>query len=967
MLEIRMLGEFSIKSGNKSIALTTRRAQSLFAYLVLNAGSSHRREKLAGQLWPDSREEAARDYLRHALWRIRKALTSVAAAHLLKADDLSVTFVATDESIVDVATVSRGATSQIADELMQALAVYQGDLLPGFYDEWVVLEREHLKAIYEREMGRLLGMLEQAGRWSDVIEWAERWIAFGQKPELAYRGLLLAHAAKGDMSQVAMSYERCVKTLAEFGMEPSELTRVLFEEIKAGKHTSTPKLPAPPAKEASSSSNIPVPLTSFVGREGELKKISELLTASRLVTLTGPGGVGKTRLAIRAAGDASSKYRDGVCWVGLVALTDPGLVAQEVAQALRVREAPPEPLLGTLIGHLRSRQMLLVLDNCEHLIEACARLSEQLLEACPDLRILTTGIEGLGLFNEAVWQVPSLPLPESGAQIPLKDVRSTESVRLFEDRAANASPAFQVDENTAADVTQICRRLDGIPLAIELAAARMKVLSVQEIAARLDDRFSLLTSGSRTAIPRHQTLRATIDWSHELLAEPERILFRRLSVFAGGFTLTAAEAVCGQSLPAGDILDLLSRLVGKSLVVVDAPGDGETRYRLLETIRQYALEKLVDAGEAPETRQRHLDFFLRLAEESESHVYGRESGIWFRRLYLELDNLRAAIEWATASGRAQFTLRILGSIVYFWFARGLPGSEWTDRVNQALRRPESRERTLARAKALNGIGFMYWADVDTTDRRAELEEALAIGTELGDPRTTATALRHLGLLENLQGRHREARRSYEKSLEIWQSLDAGGKLGWAHTLAYFGDLALMDGNAGEARSIFEKAAETLRDSGDLNFLAYSIRRLGHLELREGHHAKAAALCRRSLELNLEVDDPRGVCACLAAFVAIAMAQGESRKGALLAAAVDEQLVQWSIPLLFVDRLEFEQNLARLRSELPAKTLQKAWAEGGRLTMEKAIGLALEIAVSEAGPTAADTGTTTFRKTRQTHA
>ena len=369
-----------------------------------------------------------------------------------------------------------------------------------------------------------------------------------------------------------------------------------------------------------------MPLTSFVGRQRELKKISELLAASRLLTLTGPGGVGKTRLAIRAAADATKGYRDGVCWVDLAALADPNLLPQEIAQALHVREAATAPLVETLIAHLKSKQLLLVLDNCEHLIEACARIAEQLLGACPNVHVMATSIEGLGLFNETVWQVPSLPLPPNRASTPLQELRQVESIRLFDERAAHASAGFAMDEGNAADVAQICQRLEGIPLAIELAAARIKVLSVQEIAARLDDRFSLLTAGSRTAIPRHQTLRATIDWSHDLLSEPERILFRRLSVFAGGFTLEAAEAICSDGMAAGDILDLLGRLVGKSLVVVDAPEDGETRYRLLETIRQYALEKLLAAGEAAETRQRHGDFYLQLAEESELKIYSLEFG-----------------------------------------------------------------------------------------------------------------------------------------------------------------------------------------------------------------------------------------------------------------------------------------------------------------------------------------------------
>ena len=278
-------------------------------------------------------------------------------------------------------------------------------------------------------------------------------------------------------------------------------------------------------------------------------------------------------------------------------MADPNLVPQEIAQPLGVREAPEQPLMETLTAYLRSRELLLLLDNCEHLIEACARIAETLLAACPGVRILATSIEGLGLFHETIWQVPSLPLPQGQAAIPLHELKQIGSIQLFNERAGNASSAFSLNERNAAEVVQICRRLDGIPLAIELAAARIKMLSLKEITARLDDRFSLLTTGSRTDIPRHQTLRATIDWSHDLLSEPERVLFRRLSVFAGSFTLDAAETVCGEAPLAGSVLDLLAHLVDKSLVLVE-PGTTtpDTRYRLLETLRQYGWEKVFGAG-----------------------------------------------------------------------------------------------------------------------------------------------------------------------------------------------------------------------------------------------------------------------------------------------------------------------------------------------------------------------------------
>jgi len=937
-----LLGKFDVRRDGKSITIASRPAQSLFAYLILSAGTSHRREKLAGFLWPDSLEETARDNLRHALWRMRKALPSNPNAEFILADDLSVAFNASAEYSLDVAELEKLSESTSADELMAVLSEYHGELLPGFYDEWVVLEREHLNSIFEHKMARLMSLLQDERRWLDILDWGERWIKLGQKPEPAYRALMTAHAVKGDMSKVAATYERCVKSLREFGIEPSEQTKALYEDLKSGKEI--PKTASLATKSAGkeAASNIPIPLTSFIGRQKELKEIAKLLSSSRLLTLTGPGGVGKTRLAIQSANDAIKKFKDGVFWVALVGLSDGNLIPQEIAQSLNVREVSNEPIIETLKTYLKPKDLLIILDNCEHLIRACAQYAEQLLAACPQLKILATSIEALGLFNETTWQVPSLPLPEMQGPLSLKELQEFASIELFDERAGKAKSGFALDERNASSIAQICRRLDGIPLAIELAAARIKVLSVDEIAARLDDRFSLLTAGSRTAIPRHQTLRATIDWSYDLLTEPERVLLRRLSVFAGGFTLKAAEAVCSQGMKRSDILDLLGRLVDKSFVIVEADSKiSETHYRLLETIRQYALEKLMGTEEVREVRDQHLEFYLSMAEKSESNIFSNDSAAWFTQLDREIDNIRAAMEWSTNSGKAGAALQMAGSLVYFWFAHGPVGSEWHDRVQQALARSEGKERTLARAKALNGIGFMYWADIYPIDRHPELEEALSIGRELGDPWNTATALRNLGLLENIRGNYPEARALLEQSLLIWREMGPEGKTGSAWTLMFLGDVALNHYEAEWARSLFEETITILKELGDINFLAYSIRRLAQLAWREGDYQKAIALCKKSLNLNQEVGDPRGVMACLAGFGDIAVAQGKFERAARLMAAVETQLSAIGIRLLHIDKMEYDRNLAQLRAQYDEKSLTKFWAKGKSMSLDEAIAFALE--------------------------
>jgi predicted ATPase/DNA-binding SARP family transcriptional activator len=946
VLEARLLGAFQIQSGKKSVSLTSRQAQSLFAFLLLNAGTSFRREKLAGQLWPESTEESARDYLRHALWRIRKALQEASSATYLKSDDLTISFDASTDYWLDAARIRSVSEQAPAEELIEALSAYSGELLPGFYDEWVVLERQHLQGMYERKVERLLESLQEAGRWDEVLEWGEKWIALGQKPEAAYRYLMSAHAAKGDLSKVVGTYERFVKSMREFGVEPSEQTRLLYESLKSGAmvpHSSPQARKGERARPSATASNIPVPLTSFVGRDKELKHIAKLLSDSRLVTLTGPGGVGKTRLAIQAARNFLQAAKAEVYWIGLVGISDPNLIPQEIAKALQVHEVQPQPLIDTVTGHLMSKEVLLIFDNCEQMIRGCAQYAEQLLAACPKLKILATSIEGLGLFNETTWQVPSLPLPETKRVASVKELQQYASIELFQARAVNAKSAFKLSEENVNVVARICQRLDGIPLAIELAAARIKVLSVDEIGERIDDRFSLLTSGSRTAIPRHQTLRATIDWSHDLLSEPERILFRRLAVFAGSFTLEASEAVCSAGdLNPVDLLDTLGRLVDKSLVIVQTESSqGRTRYRLLETIRQYALEKLVGANEAHEIRLKDAEFYVNMAEQAEPEFYGSESSLWFRRLDNELDNIRSAIEWSTASGRADLALRILGSLVYFWFSHGLVGSEWNDSVQEALARPEGRERTIARAKALNGIGFMYWADIYPTVKRAELEEALSIGRELADSWNTAVALRNLGLHENIEGNYEAAGTFLERSLEIWAAMGASGNMGKANTLIFLGDVALNQSDRPRARSLMQEASEILREPGDMNFRAYAVRRLGHLAWLDGDFEQAEARCAESLKLNQGAGDPRGVFASMAGFGAIATAKSEYERAATLLGAVDSQLAAVSVKLLYMDRMEYERNLAILREKLTKKAFDKCWAKGHAFSLDEAIAMALK--------------------------
>jgi predicted ATPase/DNA-binding SARP family transcriptional activator len=1138
MFEVRLLGRFDIQYKKKPVLVSSRPAQSLFAYLILNAGTSHRREKLAGMLWPDSLEETARDNLRHALWRVRKALPIQRKVEYLLTDDLTLTFNASAEYWLDAAELEKVSENTSADELIAVLSEYQGELLPGFYEEWVILEREHLHSIFEHHMARLMSLLQEEKRWLDILDWGERWIRLGQKPEPAYRALMSAHAAKGDMSKVAATYERCVRSLRELGIEPSQQTRELFENLKLGKeplkaisvstntvtkqnissslptgtvtflftdiegstklaqaysekwenlrsrhhtilrnavesnngfvfqsigdafctafhtvrdgfqaaldaqrklqaenwgktsikvrmglHTGAaevngneylgyltlvrvqrvmsaahggqilvsntcaellhgelqgeitlrdmkeyllkdlpkperlwqivasdiqqdfPPLQLPLAVQ----NNLPVPLTSFVGREKEVKEIARLLSSSRLITLTGPGGVGKTRLAIQTAHDSIKTFKDGVFWVGFVGLSDENLIPQEIAQSLNMREISTEPMIETLKTYLKSKDILIVLDNCEHLIRSCAQHTEQLLGACPKLKILATSRERLDLFNETTWNVPSLPLPEMQQALSLKQLKEFASIQLFVERARNVKSDFVLTEQNASSIAQICNRLDGIPLAIELASARIKLLSVDEIASRLSDRFSLLTSGTRTAQPRQQTLRAVIDWSHDLLTEPERILFRRLAVFAGGFTLDAVEVVCSAGMKRSDILDLLGRLVDKSLVVVETDSVlNETRYRLLETIRQYARIKLEEIGEVPDITEQHLNFFASFASQAEKKLYGKEGSVWFLRLEKEIDNLRAAMYWPVSMAQTNQhksqsihnkQLLIVGSLDMFWETRYR--IEILQALEKMLASTKPNEPTIEKAKALSVGGFLLLSLHKFSEARVYLDESIDIAEKLADLFTLAQSLGFLGWTFDFLGEYDHAKTSLERSVTIARSLGEESEYIAARSLSLLGDIPFWQGKLFEARQIYEEAISFLREIHDRNMLTYPLRRLGYICLREGDVDQAIAWFGESLEINHEIGHFPGMCACLAGLAAANLAKKNFDKSAMLCGYVENLLERIGAPFFFIDTVEYDRTVSQLKRVIAEKAFAVAWSKGRTMTMEQAILYALE--------------------------
>jgi predicted ATPase/class 3 adenylate cyclase len=596
-----------------------------------------------------------------------------------------------------------------------------------------------------------------------------------------------------------------------------------------------PNLPAnfPPLRTLEASpNNLPTQLTSFIGREKELADVKILLENTHLLTLIGPGGTGKTRLLLQTSTDLLETFPHGAWLVELASILDPILVPRTTALAIGLREEPQRPVIDMLCDYLRDKKLLILLDNCEHLVDACAQMADRILHASPNVRILASSREALGIGGEVTYRVPSLGLPDLSHLPPAESLGQYEAVKLFIDRATSAVPTFKVTDENALALAQICFRLDGIPLAVELAAAKIRVLSVEQIARRLDDRFRLLTGGSRTALERHQTLRAAIDWSYNLLPTNEQVLFRKLSIFVNGWTLEAAEVVCSDEyMKNDDVLDLLEHLINKSLVTLD-----ETRYRMLETIRQYANEKLVEAGESYALRDRHVEYFLNLAETAEPHLTRPEQMEWLAQLDADYENLRSALEWALNKESAELSLRMCAALGWFWYIRGywLEGTKW---LQNALSKPsqQSYGENIARVKALYQDAALanYLDDLEHLKNSAE--RSLALAQEVSDKRDIAIARFYVGWALDRQGDDDSALPMMEQSLIEFQKI---GELYWESVTYRWLSLILV--KRGDLR-IEERVHHHLklaRKAGERNNLASALLNLA-MQLFEFNYLQQA--------------------------------------------------------------------------------------------------------------------------------
>ena len=804
---------------------------------------------------------------------------------------------------------------------------------------------------------------------------------FGSTVNRAARLMDAAHGGQVLLSQAVVTFagERFPA-----GADLLHVGRVRLRDLAAPEdvwqllHTDLPRIFPALRSLDSTPNNLPQQLTSFIGREKEMAEVKAFLRTTRLLTLTGSGGCGKTRLALQLAADELEAFPDGVWLVELAPVVDARLVPQALAMVLALKEQTGKPITATLVDYLKDKSLLLFLDNCEHVVMACAGLAVTILRQSPGVRLLATSREALAIAGEQSYRVPSLSLPEAGREHTPESVARFEAVQLFDERAVLARSDFRVTEQNAATVASICRRLDGIPLALELAAARVRSLSVEDIDAKLNERFRLLTGGSRSALPRQQTLRSLIDWSYDLLGDSEKSLFRRLSVFAGGWTLEIAEQVCfGDGVEDADVLDLLTSLVDKSLASAEER-NAQMRYRMLETVREYARDRLRDLGEEEHWRRRHLACFLALAEDAEPRLTGPDQRSWFDRLEAEHDNLRSALAWTSrAEGEATDGLRLAGALWRFWEVHGYlgEGRSWLS----GLLGHGPRGSTTVRANALHGAGVLAWHQGDYPGARALLQESLELKRELGDRRGIASSLSTLGSVARYQGDYQAARALLEESLAIrreqndqWgiaasltnlgvvatdqgdyraaralhqESLahfrGLGERRGIAASLTNLADVTYLERDYPIARALHEESAAIFRELGDRPALATSLSNLGDVACAQSDYDSARAFHQESLEIQRAQGDRARIAPALEGLAEVAVAFSMPGRAARLLGVAERLREDIGAPRSPVERPQYDRAVSAARAGLgDDATFDTAWREGRAMPLEEAIEYAL---------------------------
>lgn len=880
LLEIRLFGQLEVLvEGLPPRSFPSRKARWILALLALRCGRKVDRAWLAAKVWPDHDETQARYLLRQCLSNDLRPVLGAAYSCLQSADgDLLLDLV---PDAVDVGAFDAGIAVNSPQSLKRAVNLYRGPLLESCNEDWIVDERLQREAAFISALEHLAKEALERQAYGEAIGYLRQLVVVDPLRESAHSALMQVLVLGGDVAAMEQVYRKYRLVLHdELQTAPSAEMESLHQQLR---NAALPQivLLRPFSADAPQKDNLPIPLTTLIGRKKEIDEVNDWLSKGRLVTIRGTGGGGKTRLAIAVARSLTSQFSDGVWFVELQSVTDPMLVVYSMARVLGIAEQPGQDMEQILIAVLGARSLLLILDNCEHLIDACAGLVSRLLAACANLRILVTSRQPLGITGEQQYLVSPLALPPSEISTGAEPLHTTHtptillmysSIQLFVERVRNVSPTFELHFHNARAVNAICHQLDGIPLAIELAAARTSSLSVEEISQRLNNAFALLTVGDSKALRRHETLRALIDWSYDLLTEAEKTLLSHLSVFRGGWLLEAAEAVYDkgrvteEAFDDVEVLNLLTSLVAKSLVVAETQKE-HTRYRLLETIQQYARDRLAEREDGERVRARHQAFFVALAEEAFQHLEALDAPLWLLRLEAEFDNLRLAIQGNDSEAR----LRMASALSGFWATRGYydEARKW---LTETLANVEATICPIVRAHVLHAAGLMARIQGDYPESRSLSTQSLYLSQQLGDKLGTARSLRNLGHVIMVQGDCATARDTYEQSLTLCQEM--GDKRGIANSLMNLGNVAFMQGDYVSARSLFEQGLAIYQEVENRQGIPTCLMNLGNVAVEQGDISGARSLYERSLVIFQELGEKQGIALLFGSLGDIARIQGD---------------------------------------------------------------------------------------------
>jgi predicted ATPase/DNA-binding SARP family transcriptional activator len=928
-IEFRLLGPVeAVRSGN-AIALGGSRQRALLALLLMERGRPVTVDRLVEELWQGEPPTAAITTLRTYVSKLRSALgteiliTGSSSGYVLDVAPESVDALRFEQLAREGGqALARGASARAAERLRSALELWRGLPFADLADEGALrleavrLEQLRLRALEERIDAELA-----LGGAAEVVDELEALVGEHPFRERLWAQLMLALYRSGRQAEALDAYQRARGLLdTELGLEPSEDLKQLQQAIL---RQDVPEV-APPEERH----NLPAPTTSFIGRELELGELERMLSTTRVITLTGVGGAGKTRLALAVAERAAADFPDGIIFCDLAPLAQPALVPRELARTLGIAEEASVGMAEVLAQGVGDAELLLVLDNCEHLREVTAELGHALLVGCPRLRLLATSREPLGIPGEVDYPVPPLGLPPADADSA--EMRSSEALALFFDRALAARPGMAADAAALRTASQICRDLDGLPLAIELAAARVKALSLDEIAARLSDRFRFLVSWRRLAPARHRTLEEAIDWSYELLRADEQELLARLSVFAGGFTLDAAAQVCLDG-DGGQALELVERLVEVSLLIADHH-DGATRYRMLETIREYAARRLLERDEVEALRLRHSEWCLALAESAEPELTGEGQAHWFSVLEAEHDNLRSALTYLTGVGEPEPRLRLTISVTRFWYVRGYltEARQW---LQAALEAGGDQPLDLRR-RALTAAAALALLQGDYPVATAFAEQSLDTARESGNQVFVANALSNLGAIVLAAGDHDRARDLLEKAVAL--ARDVGDDRIAALAINNLGDLSLTLGEYERAGPLFEESLELLRARGDTANVARSLFNLGAVSLMLGRTDEAESLFGESVERARAVEDKEDLVWCLEGYAGLAAATEDGQRAAMLLGAAEALLEEMGAAFKPFERQLHGSTEARARALCGEVSFAEATRRGASMTLDQAL-------------------------------